>query len=102
MPIFLIRHPAVAFQSVYRIFLEDEGSEDLYGGKGRWLSIFMTLHWTCRLYDWYTTLYSNETEHTAHQIVTWPLILDADDIIAEPRIVERLAGIIGMDVTKVG
>jgi hypothetical protein len=100
MPIFLIRHPALAFPSLYRIFLEDEGSEDPYGGKGRWLSIFMTLHWTRRLYDWYTKLYSNETEHTAQQTVTWPLILDADDIIAEPRIVERLAGIIGMDVTK--
>lgn len=102
MPIFLIRHPALAFPSFYRVHLEREGGEDPYGGKDRWLSIFMTLHWSRRLYDWYTTLYSNETEHTSdpQETATWPIILDADDIISEPRIVERLAGIIGMDVTQ--
>jgi hypothetical protein len=100
-PIFLIRHPALAFPSLYRIFLEREADEDAGGGKGRWISLFMTLHWTRTLYSFYATSHSNESEYTPNsQGITWPIILDADDLIAEPALTRRLAQIIGMDVTR--
>ncbi|ETI24586.1 hypothetical protein G647_03955 [Cladophialophora carrionii CBS 160.54] len=123
-PIFLIRHPALSFPSFYRIFrvLEGDEDDDPSGGRERWLDLYLTLHFTRRLYELYCakdgavgnkersptkTADEGEGEDGAHDgprsqqhLLEWPIVLDADDIITAPVIVERLARQIGMDVSN--
>jgi hypothetical protein len=114
-PIFLIRHPALAFPSQYKIFRELKGDEDEdpSGGKERWLNLFLTLHWTRRLYEFYCEKRDIKGERDGDEckgrveddspspgLLEWPVIVDADDIITSPVIVERLASQIGMDVSN--
>ncbi|KAJ6447255.1 importin beta-5 subunit [Purpureocillium lavendulum] len=72
--VFLIRHPALAFPSLYRIFMG--ATPDLDVKKG-------------------TETFSPPEGRT------WPLLLDADDVVANPMIVEKFAALIGMDPSKV-
>ncbi|OCT52562.1 hypothetical protein CLCR_10416 [Cladophialophora carrionii] len=119
-PIFLIRHPALAFPSFYRVFrvLEGDEDDDPSGGRERWLDLYLTLHFTRRLYELYCAQggaggkeerspAKTADEGEAHDgprsqqhLPEWPIVLDADDIIASPVIVERLARRIGMDVSN--
>ncbi|KIW68594.1 hypothetical protein PV04_04531 [Phialophora macrospora] len=119
-PVFLIRHPALAFPSQYRVFrvLKGDEDEDPSGGGERWLNLFLTLHWTRRLYEFYCAKYGNggeldrvpntgdegegrvEGDPSPQRLLDLPVILDADDIITSPVIVKRLASQIGMDISS--
>lgn len=91
LPTFLIRHPALVFPSHYRTIIDSEGVE---AGEKK-LPLVMTLHWTRTLYDWYTQ-HPRKPEYDA----TWPLVLEADDIMTEPEVIVRFCEITGMDPTK--
>lgn len=91
LPIFLVRHPILAFPSLYRTTLAIEGPDVLHTHREE-LELTMTLHWSRQLYDFYWQRVSDYT----HGGVEWPLVLDADDIIQSPYTLARLAGIMGM------
>jgi hypothetical protein len=101
---FLIRHPALAFPSLYRILMVDEApDQENMKGRENYLRIFMTLWWSRRLYDLATQIHERGGNDTAEDAdnPTWPILLDADDIITNPLVVEKFADIMGMDPTKV-
>lgn len=100
-PIFLIRHPALAFPSHCRKLLEYDKPAVAGIGKGRSVSLTMTLRWSRVLFDWYATLHRDGSECAADPYASIsPIILDADDLIEQPKIVERLAEVMGMDVAS--
>ncbi|KAK5655191.1 hypothetical protein OQA88_6090 [Cercophora sp. LCS_1] len=91
---FLIRHPALAWPSMYRAmqkvsklgFFDDDGVNGA-------LVANMTWKWTRHLYDWCTE-YSSESPNG-------PLILDAHDIIHNQDIVLRFCELTGLDKSAV-
>jgi hypothetical protein len=100
-PIFLIRHPALAFPSRYRAFLDMEDATSMPEGRRVHLSVNLTFHWTRSLYDWYSQHFSESgSPSAAGGVTTWPIVLDADDIICEPSLCVRLAEIMGIDSEK--
>ncbi|KAE8331389.1 hypothetical protein BDV39DRAFT_189802 [Aspergillus sergii] len=77
-PTFLVRHPALAFPSE--------------------LASVMTLRWTRQLFDWYVNIWN---QLSAKNITRpKPIVLDADDILANPQIVVRFCDLVGLDSTK--
>ncbi|KAK2870578.1 hypothetical protein FQN49_003074 [Arthroderma sp. PD_2] len=98
LPTFLIRHPALAFPSLYRALLELEGPEDEQEADSLGEHC-MTLCWTRTLYDWYV---QNLTEAQSYVdgCVTWPIVLDADDVMTDPGVVVRFCEIMGMDASQ--
>lgn len=90
-PTFLIRHPAVAFPSLYRALLELEGTgdpdEDKHLGQH-----CMTLRWTRNFYDWYMRQ-RNQSESS----IIRPIVLDADDTMMDPKLVSKYCSLVGMD-----
>ena len=98
LPTFLIRHPALVFPSIYRTCVDLEGPEVAKNEAGQH-ALEMTMHWSRTLYDWYTQQL-NIPESNSEPNVTWPIILDADDIMIEPEVVLRYSIIIGLDPTK--
>ena len=99
-PIFLIRSPVAAFPSFYRASAELD-----FLNKGDVIPTFLTLHWNRTLYDWFKE--QSATTTTAHngnahkdEDASWPVVLDADDIMTEPGVLLRLCEITGLDATK--
>ncbi|EFR01882.1 hypothetical protein MGYG_04882 [Nannizzia gypsea CBS 118893] len=97
-PAFLIRHPALAFPSLYRALceLETPANDEEADSLGEHC---MTLRWTRALYDWYSRNLT-ATESYIDGRTTWPIVLDADDIMTDPDVVVRFAEIMGMDVSQ--
>ncbi|KAI0438732.1 hypothetical protein F4803DRAFT_533920 [Xylaria telfairii] len=91
-PTFLIRHPALMFPSLYRTALK--GVE--LDGKGRNqpepYDVEGTLKFARALYDFYSNHFGVNSQ--------WPILLDADDVIASPELVMRYAKIVGLDPEK--
>ncbi|MCJ1251489.1 hypothetical protein MMC30_008723 [Trapelia coarctata] len=98
LPTFLIRHPALAFPSHYRTIIDTKGVEAARAGE-RDQILMMTLHWTRALYDWYTQ-HLSKPEPGVDSDITWPLVLEADDIMTEPEVIVRFCEIAGLDTTK--
>ncbi|KAJ3480840.1 hypothetical protein NLG97_g7968 [Lecanicillium saksenae] len=98
-PTFLIRHPALAFPSLYRALLKSEHlrnqNKDLMLGQH-----CMTLRWTRMLYDWYVQYYARDATSDAGAGSQWPIVLDADDIMSNPKLVEKYCLCLGMDPRK--
>ncbi|GIJ91123.1 hypothetical protein Asppvi_010088 [Aspergillus pseudoviridinutans] len=100
-PIFLIRHPALAFPSYCRGVMRIQESNPIrcdpeYLLKD--LQLQMSFYYTRSLYDWYI-MYCGHKGDTANSIA--PVLLDADDIINDPEIVCRLAKLLGLDESSV-
>jgi hypothetical protein len=57
----------------------------------------MTFTWQRRPYDWYRERLSGESTDEG---VSWPVIMDADGIIADLAVVVRYCEIIGIDPVK--
>lgn len=101
-PTFLIRSPLAAFASFYRAIKGNLGgaepSEELVRSQ-------LTLHFNRALYDWYARQFeANANAQDGHvhkdEDATWPIVLDADDIMSEPGVTMRFAEIIGLDPAK--
>lgn len=95
-PTFLIRHPALVFPSLYRALSDNEEIEQK--GKEE-LAMKTTFHWTRSLYDWYHQHLSKSKSELDGE-VTWPIVLDADDVMLEPAVIVHFCEIVGLDPSK--
>ena len=95
IPIFLIRHPALAFPSFYRT-MTDIKEEHTAESE---LPLEMTLHWNRTLYEWYLQHFETLESETGGE-PTWPLVLEADDIITNPDVTKAFCTVVGMDSSK--
>lgn len=100
---FLIRHPAMAFPSQYRALALVKTEQEDSQAEKNFLSLFMTLGWNRKLYDHYTELERKASEPTepGREFVSWPVILDADDVMENPAVMQKYALAIGVSPTKV-
>jgi hypothetical protein len=91
--VFIIRHPALAWPSMYRAMqkLEVSGMIDDDGVRGASVSN-MTMHWTRLLYDWCM-------EQPDAPVP--PPVVDAHDLIHNPEIVLELCEQTGLDKSVV-
>ncbi|KAF2475329.1 uncharacterized protein BDR25DRAFT_101805 [Lindgomyces ingoldianus] len=94
-PTFLIRHPALAFPSNLRTAIDNEGIETVKRAHGihTWE---MTYHWLRALYTWYDSHLPPEQRTTNIPEITFPILLDADDI-TNPSHIRRYTEAIGLD-----
>lgn len=97
-PTFLIRHPALVFPSHYRTIRDTEGAE-VAGTEESYMALNMTMHWSRTPYDWYTQHFGGSGSEPDGG-VTWPLVVDADDMMAQPEMVAPLCEIVGMDAAR--
>lgn len=96
-PAFLIRHPALAFPSFYRVMLSFvNGDQSKLDTDVADLIDTCTLRWTRNIHDWYVAAWTALGAETKQ-----PIILDADDIVNHPDIVLRFCELTGLDPTKV-
>ncbi|KAJ5754415.1 hypothetical protein N7533_003958 [Penicillium manginii] len=86
---FIIRHPALAWPSMYRAMVKiaKEGYMDEDGVKGSSLTN-MTMHWSRMLYDWCLE---------QPDVSVAPPVVDAHDLIHSPEIVYKLCEQTGLD-----
>lgn len=98
-PTFLIRHPAMAFPSAYRTSVDNEGVEAARSQRAIH-KLEMTLHWSRTLYDWFLRHLDPSNSSSGEDGESWPIILDADDIIVSPNVVRRYAEILGFDASR--
>ncbi|KAG8628247.1 hypothetical protein KVT40_004120 [Elsinoe batatas] len=107
-PSFIIRHPALALTSMYRAQRDMYGPEmALRSIQAPWWHEVTSVKPTRKLYDWYRSQFpqyevsSNGSGTNGHSSpVQWPIILDADDILTSPSIVEKFAVATGLDASK--
>lgn len=95
---FIIRHPALAWPSLYRAMLKlvKLGGQDVDEDGVRGASLAnMTLTWTRRLVDWCLD------QQSRGLTASGPLIVDAHDIINTPAVVLRLCEALGLDTKAV-
>jgi len=97
-PTFLIRHPALVFPSLYRTAVDLQGAEAAKGDEA-YQKLEMTLRWSRRLYEWYVRQLGG-ADNSAKVDGEWPLVLDADDVMTDRRVLERYSEIVGLDATK--
>jgi len=97
LPTFLIRHPALVFPSSYRTCVDLNGAEAARTESAHALE--MTMHWSRTLFDWYALQIKTSASDSDPE-VTWPIILDADDIMMEPEVVIRYSETVGLDPTR--
>lgn len=101
-PTFLIRHPALMFPSYYRAMLDLMKINDQSPGErsARDLELALTLHWARTLYDWYMEQKAATESSDGNHSDLFPVVLDADDVINEPRVVKKFAETIGLDIDQ--
>lgn len=99
LPIFLIRHPALVFESWYRTEMR-AGQIDLFDKS---LATYYTTYKYSRwLYDWYTrqATAANKSLDTTTQgegEAGVPIIVEADDIMERTPVIEKICHLCGMD-----
>ena len=86
---FIIRHPALAWPSLYRAMqkISQAGYMDEDGIKGMGMAN-MSMSWTRQLFDW-----AMEQPDVPSQ----PLVIDANDVIHNPAVVVRFCELAGLD-----
>ncbi|KAF4555551.1 Hypothetical protein D9617_2g055120 [Elsinoe fawcettii] len=99
-PSFIIRHPALALTSMYR------AQRDMYGPdmalmsiRAKWWHEVTSVIPTRKLYDWYVSQFP-QYDTNGSAAVKWPIVLDADDVLASPEIVRKYARATGLDEGK--
>lgn len=100
-PTFLIRHPALAFPSLYRALLELEGCDDEDDELQVLGQHCMTLRWARLLYTWYKQ--TSQMQHPwpyEQDDVEWPIVLDADDVISNPELVRKYTEMLRLDSSE--
>ncbi|KAH8668287.1 hypothetical protein BGZ60DRAFT_431555 [Tricladium varicosporioides] len=94
-PAFLIRNPVLAFPSFLRTMVKLPPG--VVSSVEAELPIGMTLTAHRSMYEFYADLYSKEPKGDGE---SWPLVLDADDVINNQDIVIRMAELLGLDSSK--
>ncbi len=92
-PLFLIRHPALTFESWYRMELQvttvELDTPPFY--------FFTSYNCTRQLYDWYASKVAADHSATNSDVISSkPLVIDADDIMQQASL-ERLCELIKTD-----
>lgn len=97
-PAFLIRHPALAFPSHYRVMLSfcDGDMAKLEDEMVPYTATACTLRWTRQLYDWYATAWAALGLEAKR-----PIVLDAEDMLQNPEVVLLFCSLVGLDQKKV-
>lgn len=99
-PIFLIRHPALVFPSYYHTVIDLQGQERAKTLEAE-LDMDMTLHWMRTLYDFYAQQPGTPGSGSESEPDTsFPLVLDADDVMTEPAVLVRFCELVGLDPAK--
>lgn len=97
---FIIRHPALAFASLYRAMLKLQEIGALKPESFHYaVDTNMNLQWTRLLYDWceeQRDAASSEAERRFRE----PVLLDANDVIHNPDAVARFCEQTGLDASK--
>lgn len=103
LPVFLIRHPALVFESWYRAE-SSAGPVDIFDKS---LAFFTTFTYIRQLYEWFEANTCNEANEAGEnendaqdQPYSGPIVIDADDIM-EKRSINRLCEICGMDAQSI-
>ena len=87
-PIFLIRHPALIFESILRVSGPTMGAHV----DDEEFPVEASLRWLRVLYDWFAKSTVNGVR---------PIVLNADEIMAHPKIVQQLCEQLQLDPTGV-
>ncbi len=97
-PAFLIRHPALAFPSYYRLVLSfcDGDMAKVEAEMVPYIAIACTLRWTRQLYDWYAAAWAALRLEIKNLV-----ILEADDMLQNPAVILRFCELVGLDREKV-
>ncbi|KIL87155.1 hypothetical protein FAVG1_09709 [Fusarium avenaceum] len=88
-PIFLIRHPAMTFESWYRA---ESGARDVDLADKSW-AFYTTYQYSRQMYDWYLSQGPAPGSE--------PIVIDADDILDKGPTIKRLCVLLGMDENRV-
>jgi len=91
-PTFLIRNPALTFPSLLRCSTDVLTSVHSQAWS-------MNYYWSRRVYEWYDKHVSTEEKKSAVDGISFPLILDADDLSCR-ELVERYAAAVGLDAER--
>ncbi|KAI1121457.1 hypothetical protein F5Y10DRAFT_256243 [Nemania abortiva] len=91
-PTFLIRHPALMLPSLYRTATKDIEVDGMRRARKEPYEIEATLKFVRALYDFYVNYFGKNSQ--------WPIVLDADDVIAYPELVKKYAALVGLDPDK--
>jgi hypothetical protein len=94
-PVFLIRHPALSFSSFERQMRNLPPANVKSIAVER--RIAMTHKFTRSLYAYYADLFN---KHPSPDGVSWPLVIDADDIIQHQDLLMQVGELMGMDPLK--
>lgn len=101
-PLFLIRHPALAFPSLCRGVVDMQDTNDLYPSREimtKRLKMHMSFTFTRQLYDWYVAHYQECEKHG--KSAAYPIVVDSDDMINNTTVMHALARRLGLDESKV-
>ncbi|KAF2117461.1 hypothetical protein BDV96DRAFT_644877 [Lophiotrema nucula] len=109
-PTFLIRHPALVLPSLVRadldvgndFLLSAESDAETQGYRTAWEDAKkwqVTFHWQRQLLEWYLAHLSDEEKHTGEEHVSYPIVLDADDIQSPSahELLEKYTRAVGLD-----
>ena len=94
-PTFLIRHPALAFESYYRNWLgiqKDMGGD--MDAQIPMMEIFASFQPNRDLYDFYKQHYE------AHDDKVWPIVIDAHDVVHNPEVLHKYCQMTGLVSSK--
>ncbi|KAJ5633129.1 hypothetical protein N7490_009468 [Penicillium lividum] len=97
-PVLLIRHPAIAYPLYYRTYSTHwaKTAEEREAVKGE-IQTAMTLLWARSLYDWYLALWEQVGSDAN---LPRPIVLDAEDYMSDPKLIERFCDTVGLDSSK--
>lgn len=97
LPIILIQHPALVFESWYRAESRVESINIL---DKSW-ELYTTLRYSRQLYDWLILRTTNSAcedgEHLENEHLCKPTVISADDIIQNETTIEKLCELCNMD-----
>ncbi|KAF2661987.1 hypothetical protein K491DRAFT_583352, partial [Lophiostoma macrostomum CBS 122681] len=108
-PTFLIRHPALVLPSLLRADLafttdlfNPDSRSNTKGYRKAWTEAKaweVSFHWQRQLFDWYRTNLTQAEKVSGADDVSFPIVLDADDIQAPsaPALLEKYARAVGLD-----
>ncbi|KAF7589987.1 hypothetical protein BBP40_003431 [Aspergillus hancockii] len=98
---FLIRHPALAFPSFYRAIRQLESEDFAQPDEVQPLmELNTTLKFIRHLYDWCCE-HGIQLPSNGDTGPPFPLVLDAEDVIHNPKVVMRYSELIGLDPSRV-
>ncbi|KAI2790705.1 hypothetical protein POX_c03551 [Penicillium oxalicum] len=99
VPAFLIRHPALAFPSYYRMIQDIRGEGSPIDPTKPIFKQVFTLRWTRNMFDWFLAVNTKSPNDKSPRQI--PIVLDADDILTDPKLVLHFCDLVGLDSSKV-